>query len=141
MARSRVELFEQIRRDRRAGGYSIRELAARHHVHRRTVRQALASAVPPPRKAYQQRPRPTIGPYAAVGDQWLPRSRPRRAARPGSACHREFAVPVIGVAKPAFRTATHTIAVLRGTSCRLNKHRSPPEDLRHGQRQITMSIR
>jgi transposase len=71
MARSRVELFEQIRRDWRAGGISIRELADRHHVHRRTVRQALASAVPPPRKAYPQRPRPAIGPYAAVIDGWL----------------------------------------------------------------------
>ena len=71
MARSRVELFEQIRRDWRAGGSSIRELAVRHHVHRRTVRQALASAVPPPRKAYPPRPRPAIGPYAAVIDGWL----------------------------------------------------------------------
>src|SRR5438045_5109318 len=71
MARSRVELFEQIRRDRRAGGSSIRELADRHHVHRRTVRQALASALPPPRKAYPPRPRPAIGPYAAVIDGWL----------------------------------------------------------------------
>jgi transposase len=71
MARSRVELFEQIRRDWRAGKVSIRELADRHHVHRRTVRQALASAVPPPRKAYQPRPRPAIGPYAAVIDGWL----------------------------------------------------------------------
>jgi hypothetical protein len=44
MARSHVELFEQIRRDWRAGGSSIRELAVRHHVHRRTVRQALAAA-------------------------------------------------------------------------------------------------
>ncbi len=71
MARSRVELFEQIRRDRRAGGSSIRELAVRHHVHRRTVRQALASAVPPPRKAYPPRPRPAIGPYAGIIDGWL----------------------------------------------------------------------
>jgi transposase len=71
LARSRVELFEQIRRDRRAGGSSIRELADRHHVHRRTVRQALDSAVPPPRKAYPQRPRPAIGAYAAVIDEWL----------------------------------------------------------------------
>ena len=47
MARSRVEVFEQIRRDRRIDGLSIRELANRHGVHRRTVRQALASAVPP----------------------------------------------------------------------------------------------
>ena len=49
----------------------MRELADRHHVHRRTVRQALASAVPPPRKAYSQRPRPAIGAYAAVIDEWL----------------------------------------------------------------------
>src|SRR5579863_9550600 len=71
MARSRVELFEQIRRDGRAGEVSIRELADRHHVHRRTVRQALASAVPPSRKAYSPRPRPAIGPYAAIIDGWL----------------------------------------------------------------------
>ena len=71
MARSRVELFEQIRRDRRAEESSIRELAGRHHVHRRTVRQALASAVPPPRKAYRRRPRPAVDPYAAVIDEWL----------------------------------------------------------------------
>jgi transposase len=71
MARSRVELFEQIRRDWRPGGVSVRELAVRHHVHRRTVRQALASAVPPPRKAYSPRPRPAIGPYAAIIDGWL----------------------------------------------------------------------
>jgi len=71
MARSRVELFEQIRRDWRAGGSSIRELAVRHCVHRRTVRQALAGAVPPPRKTYPPRPRPAIGPYAAIIDEWL----------------------------------------------------------------------
>ena len=71
MARSRVELFEQIRRDRRAEGSSIRELAGRHHVHRRTVRQALASAAPPPRRAYRPRPRPAIDRYAALIDGWL----------------------------------------------------------------------
>ena len=47
---SRVEQFAAIRRDERVEGLSIRELADRHHVHRRTVRQALASAVPPERK-------------------------------------------------------------------------------------------
>jgi transposase len=71
VARSRVELFEQIRKDRRVEGSSIRELADRHHVHRRTVRQALESAVPPPRKSYPQRPRPAIDAYAAVIDGWL----------------------------------------------------------------------
>jgi DNA-directed RNA polymerase specialized sigma24 family protein len=51
--RSRVELFEKIRRDRRLDELSIRELADRHGVHRRTVRQALAAAVPPPRRVYR----------------------------------------------------------------------------------------
>jgi transposase len=66
-----MEIFEQIRRDRRAEGLSIRELAERHRVHRRTVRQALASAVPPPRKQYPARRRPAIDPYVAIIDGWL----------------------------------------------------------------------
>ena len=71
MARCRVELFERIRQDRRIEELSIRELAERHRVHRRTVRQALASAIPPPRKAYPRRPRPAIDPYVEVIDSWL----------------------------------------------------------------------
>ncbi|MDQ2846108.1 MAG: IS21 family transposase [Actinomycetota bacterium] len=69
--RSRVELFEQIRRDRRREELSIRELAEKHGVHRRTMRQALAAAVPPPRKSYPPRARPAIDPFAAVIDGWL----------------------------------------------------------------------
>ncbi len=44
---SRVELFEQIRRDHDREGLSIRALAERHGAHRRAVRQALASPLPP----------------------------------------------------------------------------------------------
>jgi deoxyribonuclease V len=42
------------------------------------------------------------------------------AGRPGLgvSAHRVFAVPVIGVAKSAFGTATHAVPVLRGTSAR-----------------------
>jgi transcriptional regulator with XRE-family HTH domain len=69
--RSRVDLFEKIRRDRRREGLSIRELADRHGTHRRTVRQALADAVPPPRKAYPARPRPAIDEWVRVIDAWL----------------------------------------------------------------------
>jgi deoxyribonuclease V len=36
----------------------------------------------------------------------------------GAHAHTEFGIPVIGVAKTAFRTATHAIPVLRGTSAR-----------------------
>ena len=68
---SRVELFEQIRRDRRLEEMSIRELADRHGVHRRTVRQALASSVPPPRQMYPARARPAIDPWREVIDGWL----------------------------------------------------------------------
>jgi deoxyribonuclease V len=36
----------------------------------------------------------------------------------GAYAHAEFGIPVIGVAKSAFRTATHAVPVLRGTSAR-----------------------
>ena len=65
------ELFEQIRRDRRVGRLSVRELAENRHVHRRTVRQALASAVPPPRKAYARPARAAIDAYVVVTGSWL----------------------------------------------------------------------
>ena len=45
-----MELFAAIRRDARVEGLGVRALANRHGVHRRTVRQALASATPPARK-------------------------------------------------------------------------------------------
>lgn len=48
--RSRVEEFAQIRRAARVDGLSINALANRFRVHRRTIRQALASADPPARK-------------------------------------------------------------------------------------------
>lgn len=50
---SRVELFARIRRDARVEGLSVRALAVRYGVHRRTVRQALDSAAPPERKQRQ----------------------------------------------------------------------------------------
>jgi hypothetical protein len=54
---SRVELFEQIRRDHDGGnGLSQRALIKKYRVHRRTVLQALGSAVPPERKAREGRP-------------------------------------------------------------------------------------
>jgi transposase len=65
-----VEQFERIRRDHREEGLSIRELARRHGVHRRAVRQALASAVPPPRQVVR-RVRPAIGPHDATIARWL----------------------------------------------------------------------
>lgn len=74
-----MEQFEGIRRDRREEGLSIRALAIRHGVHRRAVRQALASAVPPPKRV-PPRAAPAIGPHAATIRRWLieDRSAPRK---------------------------------------------------------------
>jgi len=36
----------------------------------------------------------------------------------GARAHTEFGIPVIGVAKSRFRTATHAVPVLRGSSTR-----------------------
>ena len=49
---------------------SIRALADKHQVHRRTVRAALADAVPPARKP-PARTAPVLGPYEAVIRGWL----------------------------------------------------------------------
>ena len=65
----RVKLFEEIRRGRR-GGASIRGLADAHGVHRRTVRQAIGDAVPPPRKT-PQRDAPVLGPFKDIIRGWL----------------------------------------------------------------------
>ena len=65
-----MEQFERIRRDARDEGLSIRALAAKHQVHRRAVRQALADATPPPRKT-PKRMAPVLGPHVATVRGWL----------------------------------------------------------------------
>jgi transposase len=69
--RSKVELFEQIRRARRVEPeVSIRELARRFSTHRRTVREALVSATPPPRKPLT-RPSRVLDRFKPIIDGWL----------------------------------------------------------------------
>ena len=65
-----MEQFERIRRDSRGEGLSVRKLAKRHAVHRRTVRQALANAVPPPRKT-PAREAPVLGRHVDLVRRWL----------------------------------------------------------------------
>lgn len=68
--RSRVELFESIRREARLEGMGVRALAKKHHVHRRTVRQALASAVPPERKT-PKRASPVLDAWKPLIQAWV----------------------------------------------------------------------
>ena len=65
-----MEQFERIRRDSRDEGLSIRALAKKHQVHRRTVRQALADATPPTRKT-PERAAPVLGRHEATVRRWL----------------------------------------------------------------------
>ena len=65
-----MEQFVAIRRDHRVDGLSIRALADKHGVHRRTVRQELESAMPPPRKT-PQRVAPRLEPFKIAIDAML----------------------------------------------------------------------
>jgi transposase len=47
---SKVELYAAIRYDAQRNQMSIRALAEKYSVHRRTVREAVESPIPPPRK-------------------------------------------------------------------------------------------
>ena len=64
-------MFEQIRRDRDREGLSDRALAARYHVHRRTVKQALESAVSRTGRRPEGRSAPKLGAYRELIDEWL----------------------------------------------------------------------
>ncbi len=77
--RSKVTLYEQIRKVGEREQLSVRELARRFHVHRRDVRQALTSPVPPDRKV-PERPAPSLDRWKPTIDGWLEadRTAPRK---------------------------------------------------------------
>ncbi len=78
--RSKPVLFEEIRKAHFGpDAVSIRSLAETFGVHRRTVRQALVSAVPPPRVVHDRRS-PVLDPWKPVIDGWLEadRSAPKK---------------------------------------------------------------
>ncbi|MFO1432601.1 MAG: IS21 family transposase [Candidatus Competibacteraceae bacterium] len=64
-----------IRRDHYVEGYSIRHIARQRQVHRRVVRQALAAALPPPRKAVVREPWVLTRALRQIIDSWLAADR------------------------------------------------------------------
>jgi len=70
VGRDKVELFARIRLDHQELGLGVRALARRHGVHRRTVREALATPVPAPRKA-PARESPVLDAVAPLIDAML----------------------------------------------------------------------
>jgi hypothetical protein len=71
MGRDKVELFARIRLDHQELGLGVRALARKYKVHRRMVREALASPVPALRKAASPRESPVLDAVAPLIDAML----------------------------------------------------------------------
>jgi hypothetical protein len=68
---TKVELFELVRQEYFHNGKSIRGLSKEHKIHRRMIRQAISSALPPPRKRSSRAPVVLTHAFRGVIDGWL----------------------------------------------------------------------
>lgn len=82
---TKVELFEVIRREYFIHEKGIRRIARERGVHRRLVRQAIASALPAPRKVSEREAPVLTKPLQGVIDEWLrgDREAPRKQRHTG----------------------------------------------------------
>ena len=106
--RSKVKLYEQIRKAHEREGLSVRELSRRFGVHRRDVRQALTSAVPPERKR-PERPATVLDRWKPTIDGWLEadRTAPRKQRHTALSHPRFDAVLVPWPSGPEKETVCH----------------------------------
>jgi transposase len=104
--KAKVGLFEQLRREHEFGVGTIAGVAAKFGVHRRVVRRAIASALPPAQH-YPERAKPKLGAVEAFIDQVLdedcraPRKQRHTARRIHRRILREF--PDAAVAESTVR--------------------------------------
>ena len=104
--RTKVELFEQIRREFEHGGGTIRGIARKFGIHRRMVREAVLSAVPVDRKT-PVRKSPKLEPVRAFieaileADRKAPRKQRHTAHRVW--CRIRSELPEIQVAECTIR--------------------------------------
>ena len=90
---SRVELYAAIRFDSQRNQMSIRALADKYGVHRRTVREAIGSPIPPPRRT-SPRPVPVLDAVRELIDAMLvaDRAAPRKQRHTAKRIHERLRV-------------------------------------------------
>jgi transposase len=109
--RTKVELYEQIRREYEHGSGTIREVSRKLGVHRREVRKALSSAIPAARKV-PEREHPKLAPAIPFinaileADRKAPRKQRHTSHRIWMRLRREM--PAVEVAESTIRRYVHS---------------------------------